>query len=86
MFPHADHPAQSFPYVKLYGDVKVHAFSKSKSPFGGYLKMKELREFCYKYGEQICKGRELGYSNSQALVLFAHAVPNNTLPISNRQR
>lgn len=72
---------QSFPYVKLYGDVRVHAFSKSKSPFGGYLKMKEVREFCYKYGQQICKGRELGYSNSQALVLFAHAVPNNTLPI-----
>lgn len=43
--------------------------------------MKEIREFCYKYGQQICKGRELGYSNSQALVLFAHAVPNNTLPI-----
>ena len=43
--------------------------------------MKKIREFCYKYGQQICKGRELGYSNSQALVLFAHAVPNNTLPI-----
>ena len=42
---------RDFPYVKLYGDVRVHV------------------------------GRELGYSNSQALVLFAHAVPNNTLPI-----
>lgn len=72
---------RDFPYVKLYGDIRVHAFSKNKSPFGGYLKMKEIREFCYKYGQQICKGRELGYSNSQALVLFAHAVPNNTLPI-----
>jgi hypothetical protein len=70
-----------FPYVKLYGDIRVHAFSKNKSPFGGYLKMKKIREFCYKYGHQICRGRELGYSNSQALVLFAHAVPNNTLPI-----
>lgn len=69
------------PYVKLYGDVRVHAFSKNKSPFGGYYKMKKVREFCYKYGQQICKGKELGYSNSQALVLFAHAVPNNTLPI-----
>ena len=72
---------RDFPYVKLYGDVRTHAFSKNKSPFGGYLKMKKIREFCYKYGQQICKGRELGYSNSQALVLFAHAVPNNTLPI-----
>lgn len=72
---------RNFPYVKLYGEFRTHAFSKSKSPFGGYLKMKGIREFCYKYGQQICKGRELGYSNSQALVLFAHAVPNNTLPI-----
>ena len=72
---------RDFPYVKLYGDVRVHAFSKNKSPFGGYLKMKKIREFCYKYGQQICRGRGLGYSNSQALVLFTHAVPNNTLPI-----
>ena len=72
---------RDFPYVKLYGDVRIHAFSKNLSPFGGYYKMKQIREFCYKYGQQICRGRELGYSNSQALVLFAHAVPNNTLPI-----
>lgn len=70
-----------FPYIRFYGDIRVHAFSKSKSPFGGYYKMKGIREFCYKYGQQICKGRELGYSNSQALIMFAHAVPNNTLPI-----
>lgn len=70
-----------FPYVKLYGEVRVHAFSKNQSPFGGYYKMKQIREFCYKYGRQISRGRELGYSNSQALVLFAYAVPNNTLPI-----
>lgn len=76
-----DRIENDFPYVKLYGDVRVHAFSKKQSPFGGYYKMKQIREFCYKYGRQICRGRELGYSNSQALVLFAHAVPNNTLPI-----
>ena len=72
---------RDFPYLKLYGDLRVYAFSKSMSPFGGYYKMKQIREFCYKYGRQICLGRELGYSNSQALALFAHAVPNNTLPI-----
>ena len=72
---------KAFPYVKLYGEERIHAFSKNKSSFGGYLKMKQIREFCYKYGARICKGRELGYSNSQALILFAHAIPNNTLPI-----
>ena len=71
----------AFPFVKLYGEERIHAFSKNKSPFGGYLKMKQVREFCYKYGTKICKDRELGYSNSQALILFAHAIPNNTLPI-----
>lgn len=71
----------SFPFVKLYGEERIHAFSKNKSPFGGYLKMKQVREFCYRYGTKICKDRELGYSNSQALILFAHAIPNNTLPI-----
>ena len=71
----------AFPYVRLYGEDRLHAFGKNKSPFGGYLKMKQVREFCYKHGAKICKGRELGYSNSQALILFAHAIPNNTLPI-----
>lgn len=70
-----------FPFMRQYGDVKIHAFSKGESPFGGYMKMKQVREFCYKYGQMISPGRELGYSNSQALVMFAHAVPNNTLPI-----
>lgn len=72
---------KKYPYMRLYGEERVHAFSKSNSPFGGYLKMKQVREFCHKYGARICPGRELGYSNSQALILFAHAVPNNTLPI-----
>ena len=72
---------EDYPYVKLYGEVRLHAFGKNKSPFGGYLKMRNVREFCYKYGSKICLGRELGYSNSQALILFAYAIPNNTLPI-----
>lgn len=72
---------KAFPYVKLCGEERLHAFGKNKSPFGGYLKMKKVREFCYKYGAKICAGRELGYSNSQAMILFAHAIPNNTLPI-----
>ena len=72
---------KKYPYMRIYGEERVHAFSKSNSPFGGYLKMKQVREFCHKYGARICPRGELGYSNSQALLLFAHAIPNNTLPI-----
>lgn len=72
---------KALPFMDIYGEERHHAFDKGKSPFGGYLKMKQVREFCYKYGVRICKGRELGYSNSQAMLLFAHAIPNNTLPI-----
>lgn len=72
---------KAYPFMAIYGEERHHAFDKGKSPFGGYLKMKRIREFCYKYGAKICKGKELGYSNSQALLMFAHAIPNNTLPI-----
>jgi len=60
--------------------ISEDVWREFQKPFRNY-KMKQIREFCYKCGQQICRGRELGYSNSQALVLFAHAVPNNTLPI-----
>lgn len=43
--------------------------------------MKRYREFCYKYGKLLYKKWPLGYENSQALIVFTHATPNNTLPI-----
>ena len=48
--------------------------------------MIRLRRFCYKYGAQLLPKYPLGWKNSQALVVFDHATPNNTLPIiwSNR--
>lgn len=75
------HLKDQYPYIFLYGETRVHAFQKSISPFGGYLRMKQIREFCYKYGDKLAPQRGLGYSNCQALLLFDHAVPNNTLPI-----
>ena len=53
--------------------------------------MLTVREFCYKYGinlfrkydykNKIDKPHPLGFLNSQSLIIFAHSVPNNTVPI-----
>ena len=32
------------------GDEKYKAFEKGQTPFGGYVRMKRMRDFCYKYG------------------------------------
>lgn len=75
------HLKKHYPFIKLFGEVRVHAFKKSESPFGGYYRMIQIREFCYKYGNILSPKKGLGYSNCQALLLFDHAIPNNTLPI-----
>jgi hypothetical protein len=83
-------------YVKsfrTYGEKLDRCFSSKSSVFGYRPRMIPIREFCYKYGEKLFiqskynnGNREeirhpLGYENSQALVAFSHATPNNTLPI-----
>ena len=80
-------------YVKFYGTVRVAAFSSEGSPFGYRPKMLTVREFCYEYGKnlytkvdysygtKIENDYPLGYKNTQALIVFSHTVPNNTLPI-----
>lgn len=56
-------------------------FSKKSSIFGQRKHMLKFRRLCHYYGEKLYKDHPLGYSNSQALVTFAHGTPNNTLPI-----
>lgn len=64
-----------------YGDIKYKAFKKGISPFGGYIKMKRIRDLCYKYGMKLFPNGPLGYKNVQSLVIMEHASPNNSLPI-----
>ncbi|MDM1067356.1 phosphoribosyltransferase-like protein [Myroides odoratimimus] len=77
--------------ISIYGNFRNQAFSPRGSVFGYYPKMKAIREFCFKYGNIIYKEDDykkkksrqhpLGFSNSQALIGFEHAVPNNTISI-----
>lgn len=40
-----------------------------------------IKPICEKYGSQLFKKHPLGYDNTQALIVFPHNTPNNTLPI-----
>lgn len=73
---------KEYPNITIKCAENYHkAFEKNKSVFGSYSPMVRLREFCYKYGIQLQPKSPLGWKNSQALVVFDHATPNNTLPI-----
>ena len=77
--------------LKIYGTHYKKAFASGSSVFGYRPKMKPIRQFCYEYGLELLKifdketnkivAYPLGFNNSQSLVVFAHSVPNNTLPI-----
>lgn len=74
-------------YTKPYGvsihagDIKNRAFEKGLSPFGGYIRMKRMRDFCYKYGVCLSRHFPLGYKNTQSLVIIEHTSPNDSIPI-----
>jgi hypothetical protein len=77
--------------ILIKGNKKRSAFSDRGSVFGYYPKMKAIRDFCFKYGNDLyplekynsnkTKQHPLGYLNTQALIGFEHSIPNNTLSI-----
>ncbi|MBL7868477.1 MAG: hypothetical protein JNM71_10700 [Flavobacterium lindanitolerans] len=77
--------------IQIYGNLRHPAFSSRGSVFGYSPKMKAIREFCFRYGNLIYSEEDyknkktrlhpLGFANSQALIGFEHAIPNNTLSI-----
>ena len=70
-----------YPSIDVLGEDTRKSFLQTYSMFGGRVRMKRFREFCYKYGKLLYQSWPLGYENSQALIVFNHATPNNTLPI-----
>lgn len=77
--------------LKIYGTGYKKAFASGSSVFGYRPKMLPIRQLCYEYGLELFKlydeetketiAHPLGYNKSQSLIVFAHSVPNNTLPI-----
>jgi hypothetical protein len=88
---------QNIKNVKIIGNERNAAFSSTGSPFGYREKMLPIREMCFKYAyaKKLCTtpkrnkitnivkhiNSPLGYENTQALTIFEHSTPNNTLPI-----
>lgn len=77
--------------IEIFGNLRHPAFSQRGSVFGYHPRMKAIREFCFNYGNLLypekdylskkTKQHPLGYANTQALIGFEHAVPNNTLSV-----
>lgn len=77
--------------IQIFGNLRFPVFQKRGSIFGYPPKVIAMREFSFKYGNQLfnlkkyddkeTKLHPLGYDNSQCLIGFEHSIPNNTLPI-----
>lgn len=82
---------KEIPSIKVYSTTYKKAFAANGSVFGYRPRMLNVREFCYKYGVDLFRKYDykkkndqphpLGFENSQSLIVFAHSVPNNTVPI-----
>jgi len=60
---------------------EYRAFSPESQVFPEHETRQRLQRMCKKYGEDLFPKHPLGYDDSQALIVFPHNTPNNTLPI-----
>lgn len=78
-------------HVSQHPETRVHfcdsfdesdaCFSERSKVFTDLDERLRARDIAEKKGSLLCKPAPLGYSDSQALVVFSHNCPNNTLPI-----
>lgn len=61
--------------------VRQRAFSSVSSAFPDARVRRRLKNLAQRYGERLYPKGPLGYDNSQAMIVFPHNTPNNTLPI-----
>ncbi|MCK5283763.1 MAG: hypothetical protein KAK00_10260 [Nanoarchaeota archaeon] len=60
---------------------ELRAFSNNSLIFPDEDIRERIKKLCEKYGKILYPKNPLGYDNSQALIVFHHNTPNNTLPI-----
>ncbi len=57
------------------------AFTPETRVFADPVERERIRTLASKYGQVLFPRHPLGYDDSQALLVFPHTVPNNTLPV-----
>jgi hypothetical protein len=62
-------------------DESDACFHDQSKTFTEQKERQRAKEIAFSKGATICKPAPLGYSGSEALVVFSHNCPNNTLPI-----
>lgn len=82
---------QNVSNYEIIGTPYRKAFSNLGSVFGYRKRMISIKNFCFNYGQhlfsifdeekRITTNYPLGYGDSQALIVFNHTSPNNTIPI-----
>jgi len=60
---------------------EYRCFSPNSEIFSDADTRERIRKMCEKHGCRLYPKHPLGYDNSQALIVFSHSTPNNTLPI-----
>ena len=62
-------------------EERHHCFSEHSSVFASEAERTNAMDLAYRKGVMLCKQAPLGYGGCQAMVVFSHNCPNNTLPI-----